>query len=124
MVERFVVGISCDLDLSPSLTLIFPQVPDTASTASGFVMPTAKPGDHPYHVKRAPSWMLPVYVSQPIKNGQPQSTITVIRSDIKKWTQHVKFELLLTLVLVPARTCLVMGIIWVTCDNSPNLECK
>ena len=27
------------------------QVADHAPTSSGFVMPTAKPGDHPYHVK-------------------------------------------------------------------------
>jgi len=56
-----------------------PEVHDSTPASSGFVMPTAKHGDYPYHVKRAPSWMLPVYVSQPIKNGQPQSTITVIR---------------------------------------------
>ena len=28
-----------------------PQVADHTPTSSGFVMPTAKPGDHPYHVK-------------------------------------------------------------------------
>jgi len=32
--------------------------------SSGFVMPTAKPGDYPYFVKRAPSWLFPVYVRQ------------------------------------------------------------
>ena len=68
----------------------------SAPASSGFTMPRARPGDYPYHVKRAPSWMLPVYVSQvimmmmmmmimmmyvsqPVKNAQPQSTITVIR---------------------------------------------
>ena len=39
-------------------------VPKVKENSSGFVMPTAKPGDYPYYVKRAPSWMFPVYVHQ------------------------------------------------------------
>ena len=35
--------------------------------SSGFVMPTAKPGDFPFFVKRAPSWLFPVYVSHSLK---------------------------------------------------------
>merc|ERR1712062_881097 len=41
--------------------------------------PSAKPGDHPYHVRRAASWMLPVYVKQSWRKGQPGPVLTVIR---------------------------------------------
>lgn len=48
--------------------------------SSGFVMPTAKPGDHPYFVKRAPSWLFPVYVTQSEGRGlQRQPVLTTIK---------------------------------------------
>ena len=47
---------------------------------SGFRMPTAKMGDFEYFVKRNPNWMLPVYVSQKWHKGNPQATITSIKS--------------------------------------------
>ena len=43
-------------------------------------MPTAKMGDFEYFVKRNPNWMLPVYVSQKWHKGNPQATITSIKS--------------------------------------------
>ena len=43
-------------------------------------MPTAKPGDHPYFVKRSPSWLFPVYVSQSEGRGlQRQPVLTTIK---------------------------------------------
>eukprot|EP00090_Calanus_glacialis_P003830 TRINITY_DN12870_c0_g1_i1.p1 TRINITY_DN12870_c0_g1~~TRINITY_DN12870_c0_g1_i1.p1 ORF type:complete len:219 (-),score=81.87 TRINITY_DN12870_c0_g1_i1:111-767(-) len=60
MVERYMVQ-------SQPKVIPLPQ-PDK-EYSSGFVMPTAKPGDYPYFVKRAPSWLFPVYVSQASGKG-------------------------------------------------------
>ena len=59
-------------------------VPSTSQkdSSSGFLMPTAKPGDHPYFVKRAPSWMFPVYVSQ--KSGQGGQSNQPVLTTIKR----------------------------------------
>ena len=67
------------IDQSKPKSIPVPQVAPGQETPSGFKMPTAKPGDYPYHVRRATSWMLPVYVSQPWRDGQPSATITTIR---------------------------------------------
>ena len=68
------------LEQSLPKTIPVPNVEPGRVKPSGFRMPTAKVGDHPYYVKRNPNWMLPVYVNQPWSLGQPQATITVIRS--------------------------------------------
>ena len=68
------------LEQSLPKTIPVPDVEPGTVKPSGFRMPTAKIGDHPYYVKRNPNWMLPVYVKQPWSSGQPQATITVIRS--------------------------------------------
>jgi len=60
-------------------TVPVPKVSAGEETPSGFQMPSAKPGDHPYHVRRTASWMLPVYVDQPWRNGQPAAVRTTIR---------------------------------------------
>ena len=67
------------ISLSAPKPVPVPKLAPGQETPSGFVMPTAKPGYHPYHVRRASSWLLPVYVSQPWRNGQPSATITTIR---------------------------------------------
>ena len=69
------------LDQSRPKTIPVPEVEPGKVLPSGFTMPTAKRGDHPYFVKRNPNWMLPVYVKQPWFRGQPHATITTIRLD-------------------------------------------
>jgi len=55
---------------------------------SGFVMPTTKPGDFPYFVRRARSWLFPVYVSQGGGNGLTNrpviTTIRKVEGDVNK----------------------------------------
>ena len=46
--------------LLPSSKLV-PACPDPQDFPSGFRAPTARPGDHPYHVRRSRNHMLPVY---------------------------------------------------------------
>lgn len=56
-------------------------VPQTGSgpAPSGFTMPSARPGQYPYFVRRPASWMLPVYVSQSEGALQPGHVITTVR---------------------------------------------
>eukprot|EP00091_Calanus_sinicus_P007384 TRINITY_DN18414_c0_g1_i1.p1 TRINITY_DN18414_c0_g1~~TRINITY_DN18414_c0_g1_i1.p1 ORF type:complete len:101 (-),score=35.66 TRINITY_DN18414_c0_g1_i1:95-397(-) len=62
-------------------------------------MPTAKPGDYPYFVKRAPSWMLPVYVRQasgrggnmyPIKTTvkRVEGNVAMLREDLTEFLRQ------------------------------------
>ena len=68
MVERYMM--QCEPKQIP--------VPKNRECSSGFVMPTTKPGDYPYFVKRAPSWLFPVYVYQADQGGRTP-VITTIR---------------------------------------------
>ena len=71
MVERYMA-------MSQPKTIPVPKTDQ--NTSSGFVMPTAKPGDYPYFVKRAPSWLFPVYVSQRSgRGGLPCPVITTVK---------------------------------------------
>merc|ERR1719423_107517 len=48
---------------------------------SGFFLPRTKPGDLPYFVRRAPSWLYPVYVQDHLqqRGGYPGTTVTMIK---------------------------------------------
>eukprot|EP00092_Neocalanus_flemingeri_P022567 GFUD01024470.1.p2 GENE.GFUD01024470.1~~GFUD01024470.1.p2 ORF type:complete len:220 (+),score=88.84 GFUD01024470.1:52-711(+) len=79
MVERY---------MSQSQAKTIP-VPKTGHTApSQFGMPTARPGDFPYFVRRAPSWLFPVYVSQSSgQGGNPcpvKTTIKRVEGDVAR----------------------------------------
>ena len=67
------------LDQTGSKVIAVPEVSSTTPATSGFTMPSAKPGDYPYFVRRAASWMLPVYTRQANIKGQPGPVLTVVR---------------------------------------------
>ncbi|KAK8392805.1 hypothetical protein O3P69_014918 [Scylla paramamosain] len=48
--------------LFPLKSIPKPTVAPGEVTPSGWVAPSAKPGDHPYFVRRSPSHMIPVYL--------------------------------------------------------------
>jgi len=56
-------------------------VPNTDGVQpSGFFVPTAKHGDYPYFVRRAPSWLYPVYVEiRDLHKNPAGTTVTVIK---------------------------------------------
>eukprot|EP00088_Acartia_fossae_P009665 TRINITY_DN1471_c0_g1_i2.p1 TRINITY_DN1471_c0_g1~~TRINITY_DN1471_c0_g1_i2.p1 ORF type:complete len:215 (-),score=29.59 TRINITY_DN1471_c0_g1_i2:28-672(-) len=69
------------VDLASPTFIPVPEKSDEVKP-SGFYYPSAKPGDYPYYVRRAPSWLFPVYVGDYAKQNKKDKrkfVVTTIR---------------------------------------------